>query len=117
VTRFILKACDGILFFRPHPQVPISLFWLVISAALATMLDNVREYRALTTLQAGKHANPKMAIRLLVKERNYWVASFVLLLFVCIHQFRHQLKEYQRLKQRFLPLLPSNEREDDLIVK
>lgn len=38
VAKSVITLCDAVLFSLPHPNVPLSLFWIVFGLSAATFL-------------------------------------------------------------------------------
>jgi hypothetical protein len=41
VAKAVIRVCDSFLFLQPHPNIPLSLFWCVLTLSAATFLIHV----------------------------------------------------------------------------
>ena len=96
----IIQLCDAVLFWNPHPYVPISLFWCVLILSLATFAEM---YTGLQTVrseyESAKRAGnyDRALVNLLAEERNAWISGSALGLWIILHRYRNLLKKYHRL--------------------
>lgn len=41
VERAVVKLCDAALFWKPHPQTPVSMFWIIVGVCSMALGVNV----------------------------------------------------------------------------
>jgi len=46
LQKHIVKMCDVLLFWRPHPHIPLSLFYCVLLLSFLTFAEMMLEVRA-----------------------------------------------------------------------
>jgi hypothetical protein len=100
VTKLIIRWCDKLLFWRPHPHIPLSLFWCVLALSFLTFAETFSDMgQAWTEYHESKKAgrSDRTLIRLMAEERNAWISGFAFVLWVLLHRFRNLLKQNHRL--------------------
>ncbi|KAH9260716.1 hypothetical protein BASA81_001183 [Batrachochytrium salamandrivorans] len=106
VAKVVIRLCDSFLFWQPHPAVPLSLFWCVVTVSAVTFLLHMDNLNKLHNDYRGgeRHVNTgsvvedrsRVLIKLLAEERNCWICGCNLMLWVGVHRYRNLLKAYYR---------------------
>ena len=94
--RAVVQLCDAVLFWQPHPHLPLSLFWVVLALSLLTFAAVAQDMWQLQ-LEYKKSKTDRNLIQLLAEERNAWIAGCCAVLWICVHRYRNLLKRYHRL--------------------
>ena len=100
MTKKIINVCDLFLFCRPHPYIPISLFWCVMILSLITFFETYADMKqaSIDYVSSRKAGNfDRSLVRLMAEERNAWISGFATVLWVLLHRFRNLLKKYYNL--------------------
>jgi hypothetical protein len=102
ISRRLVQATDALLFLRPHPHVPLSLFYCVLLLSFLTFAETMLDVRQVQeeyrmSKSAGGRSD-KALIRLLAEERNAWISGFAFSLWVLLHRFRSVLKSHHKLE-------------------
>ncbi len=111
VTKKIIKLCDAILFFQPHPYVPISLFWCVLILSFVTFAEM---YSRLQTIRQEYYfakragSSDRVLARLMAEERNVWISGSAFGLWIILHRYRNLLKKYHKLQDYQVPISTIN---------
>lgn len=102
VHRAVVHLCDTILFLEPHPDIKLSLFWLILLLAgttfivqLNTMNDYKKVYKRVK--ESGGEKEDAL-IDLLASERNVWISGAAFCGWLILHRYRSLLKKYYRLE-------------------
>jgi hypothetical protein len=104
ITRKIIALCDSILFCRPHPYIPIPLFWCVLLLSFLTFMEMYNDLKLVRVdyEMAKKGGNfDKQLIKLMVEERNLWISGFAFVLWVLLYKLCYLLKAYYDLNEQF----------------
>lgn len=106
VAKAVIRLCDSFLFWQPHPSVPLSLFWCVVTVSAVTFLLHMDNLNKLHNDYRGgeRHVSTgsvvedrsRVLIKLLAEERNCWICGCNLLLWIGVHRYRNLLKAYYR---------------------
>jgi len=105
--KSLIQLCDAILFHQPHPNVPLSIFWLVFCICTVTFVANFDELlKTQHEYHRGHHHHhqesfedrDRLRIQLLADERNCWIAAACWGLWVCLHRYRSLLKRCYKLE-------------------
>jgi len=108
LTASVVKLSDLILFAKLHPQIPISVFWLILTSCAVTLTSNCYELRNLRQgyrLEKRIHGTffkdkDRWLVDLLSKERNLWISALCGIIWIVIHRHRSLLKESFELNRR-----------------
>lgn len=100
VQESVVQLADSVLFFEPHPQVKISLFWLCFGVAAVTLYLAYQEYDErkdiyLSVKRSGGQESPAL-VKLMASERNCWISLTATLLWLMLHRYRSLLKRCRK---------------------
>jgi hypothetical protein len=116
VARAVIQLCDAFLFLQPHPQVPLSLFWIVFGISSLTFsvhMDELvriqKEYRGFQ--QERFEDRNRLQVKLLAEERNCWISGCCLTLWLGVHRYRSLLKKYYKLEDERAELFAQSKRD------
>lgn len=102
VKNWLVKLTDGILFVHPHPNIPLSLFWLSLGVSAVTLFSSYQSYSKNQESYASVRANGGLLleprIKLLASERNLWISASATCLWIILHRFRNLQKRFHRLE-------------------
>jgi len=128
ITKRVVHLTDAVLFWRPHPTVPLSLFWCVLLLSFLTFAETMLSIReANAEYQESKHGgrSERALIKLLVEQRNGWISGefyyleggaqtndnvaftcmyvgFAFILWFLLHRYRSFLKKYYALEDKLI---------------
>ena len=97
ITKKIINVCDAILFCKPHPYIPISLFWCVLILSFFTFYETYVDMKmAYVEYHSAKLVGnfDRALVRLMAEERNAWISGFAFVLWALLHRYRNLLKKY-----------------------
>lgn len=118
VAKAVISMCDSFLFLQPHPTVPLSLFWCVVTLSAVTFLLHMDNLTLLHAKYRGFGHEPgtpmedrdRALIKLLAEERNCWICGCNLVLWVGVHRYRSLLKRYYRSEDQKSAILIEKQR-------
>ena len=94
VQRFVVSLCDSVLFWQPHPNVPLSFFWVVLLLSVLTFVAVAQDMMELhAAYHSGAPKSERVLIKLLAEERNAWISGCCAALWVGLHRYRSLLKK------------------------
>lgn len=100
VRNSIVNLCDSILFVKPHPQIPLSLFWVCQLACVIIFFGCVNTYlKSYEDYKSNKNFGERPKIKLLAAERNVWLSLYATSMWFFLHRYRHLQKKYIALEK------------------
>lgn len=97
VHKVVLKLTDSVLFYHPHPNLKISLYWICLLISLFTMFTSYQSYddKKFTYYNIKEHggSSDTALMKLLGAERNVWIATTGTGLWFLLHRFRSMFKK------------------------
>lgn len=100
VGQMVVKVCDTFLFVHPHPQIPMSLFWVIFLNCVSVLYVNYQDMVIARLGYAAEKARghhykerDRWLVKVLAKQRNFWASFCVLMMWVMLHRYRSLLKK------------------------
>ncbi len=107
IKRQIVRLCDNVLYWRPHPYIPVSLIGCVLIVSALTFVqmhaDLNQVYQDYTIAKKNGNSDRQL-VKLMAEERNIWISGSAFWLWVVLYSYINTLKKYFKLVDSLMKL-------------